>query len=281
MNDCTKKRVAVYVDGFNLYHAIDDWAKKQTPEDHTLKWLDIRALAKNLCLSEEKLVSVRYFSATGEISSSQIRKRMRKSTKTGRICDHKYYGCKNHFDLVNEINNRFKESKDGSKRHDSYTDALKNLKIKCDISKFGTSTILCRCCGKIYLDHTEKQTDVKIALRIVNDVYKNRFDVLILVSADSDFFPIIKDIVRRHKKESRIAVSDLPSKKTSRKGQLENTIKIQEPDLYKKIKIVPISEELLRQCQLPDVISIGDGKEIHRPDKYRNLPSPPTSHAAS
>ena len=36
-------RVACYVDGFNLYHAIDDLQKSH------LKWLDLRALAQSLC----------------------------------------------------------------------------------------------------------------------------------------------------------------------------------------------------------------------------------------
>ena len=38
----TTKRVAVYVDGFNLYHALDDLA-----ENH-LKWLDLWSLSETL-----------------------------------------------------------------------------------------------------------------------------------------------------------------------------------------------------------------------------------------
>jgi hypothetical protein len=50
-------RVACYVDGFNLYHAIDDLDKRH------LKWLDLRALAQSLCRDGEQLVKVAYFSA--------------------------------------------------------------------------------------------------------------------------------------------------------------------------------------------------------------------------
>lgn len=50
-------RVACYVDGFNLYHAIDDLRKPH------LKWLDIRALAQSLCRNGETLHKVAYFSA--------------------------------------------------------------------------------------------------------------------------------------------------------------------------------------------------------------------------
>lgn len=50
-------RVAVYIDGFNLYHAIDDLNKPH------LKWLDLNALALSLCRDGEQLVKTSYFSA--------------------------------------------------------------------------------------------------------------------------------------------------------------------------------------------------------------------------
>jgi hypothetical protein len=50
-------RVACYIDGFNLYHAIHDLQKPH------LKWLDLRALAQSLCRGGEDLVKVAYFSA--------------------------------------------------------------------------------------------------------------------------------------------------------------------------------------------------------------------------
>jgi hypothetical protein len=50
-------RVACYIDGFNLYHAIADLGKPH------LKWVDLFALAQSLCRAEETLVKVAYFSA--------------------------------------------------------------------------------------------------------------------------------------------------------------------------------------------------------------------------
>ena len=50
-------RVACYVDGFNLYHAIDDLDKPH------LKWVDIKALAASLCRPDKSLVKTAYFSA--------------------------------------------------------------------------------------------------------------------------------------------------------------------------------------------------------------------------
>lgn len=50
-------RVACYVDGFNLYHSIDDLKKPH------LKWVDLWALATSICRDQETLVKVAYFSA--------------------------------------------------------------------------------------------------------------------------------------------------------------------------------------------------------------------------
>jgi uncharacterized LabA/DUF88 family protein len=51
------RRVIAYVDGFNLYHSIDDL---QRPH---LKWLDLTALAESLLRGDEALKAVKYFSA--------------------------------------------------------------------------------------------------------------------------------------------------------------------------------------------------------------------------
>ena len=49
-------RVACYVDGFNLYHAVNDLNRPH------LKWLDIRALAQSICRPRD-LAKTAYFSA--------------------------------------------------------------------------------------------------------------------------------------------------------------------------------------------------------------------------
>lgn len=51
------RRVIVYIDGFNLYHSIDDLKQPH------LKWLDVRALAESLLRQGEALKTVKYFSA--------------------------------------------------------------------------------------------------------------------------------------------------------------------------------------------------------------------------
>jgi uncharacterized LabA/DUF88 family protein len=53
-----KRRVTVYVDGFNLYHAL------RNLKDARLRWLDLRALAGNFIHPQhEEIIAVKYFSA--------------------------------------------------------------------------------------------------------------------------------------------------------------------------------------------------------------------------
>ncbi len=177
----------------------------------------------------------------------------------------KNYNCKKIYDVIERIDEEIQQIPEQSERHTAYIEALESQDIACDISEFGLGKIPCRCCGKIYPKPTEKQTDVKIALRIVSDAYENKFDSLILISEDSDFFPVIEEIVLKHNKEVCVAILSSVEKRFIKK------IIKQEPTLFQEIKIVPISEQLLRQCQLPDVITLREGKEIRRPDKYRPL----------
>lgn len=50
-------RTIVYIDGFNLYHAIDDLR-----ESH-LKWVDLWTLSEKLLRGDQRLVAVKYFTA--------------------------------------------------------------------------------------------------------------------------------------------------------------------------------------------------------------------------
>ena len=51
------RRVITYIDGFNLYHAIDRL------NEASLKWLDLRTLAEGLLRPGEALAATKYFSA--------------------------------------------------------------------------------------------------------------------------------------------------------------------------------------------------------------------------
>lgn len=51
------RRLALYVDGFNFYHAVNDLKRPH------LKWVDLAALASLMAGPDETVVAVKYFSA--------------------------------------------------------------------------------------------------------------------------------------------------------------------------------------------------------------------------
>ena len=99
-------RVACYVDGFNLYHAIDDLKKPH------LKWVDLRALAKSLCRPGESLVKIAYFSAYATwIPASYARHRQYVSAL-------KYFGVECHMARFSEQQASCKKCGSKWKRHE-------------------------------------------------------------------------------------------------------------------------------------------------------------------
>ncbi len=67
-----KDRVAVYIDGFNLYHSLVEAAAK-SPMGNVLKWFDVRKMILNKVSDKEEIVSIKYFTALFPDSDKQDR----------------------------------------------------------------------------------------------------------------------------------------------------------------------------------------------------------------
>jgi hypothetical protein len=63
------KRVIAFIDGFNLYHSIDNQKRL-----HRYKWLDLQELINQFLTSKERLKELRYFTA---YSTWDVDKRLR------------------------------------------------------------------------------------------------------------------------------------------------------------------------------------------------------------
>lgn len=61
----------VYIDGFNLYHALDDLGQPH------LKWLNLWALSETLVRSDEQVVAVKYFSSYAKWMQGRYRRHQR------------------------------------------------------------------------------------------------------------------------------------------------------------------------------------------------------------
>ena len=132
-------RTIVYIDGFNLYHAVDD-----LNEPH-LKWVNLWSLSEKLLRAGQKLGAVKYFTAYATWRPESYR------------------------------------------RHQRYVAALEACGVTPIIGRFKRKTVRCHAkCGRTYVTHEEKETDVNIGAHLIADALKDRFDRALVISADTD-----------------------------------------------------------------------------------------------
>jgi uncharacterized LabA/DUF88 family protein len=143
---------------------------------------------------------------------------------------------------------------DVANRHKIFIEALKTKDINVVLGKFKDKQRCCNICENCYNDHEEKQTDVNIALYAYRLASKSDVDKIIIISADSDLVPSIK-----------LIKEDFPKKRVGIIFPLKRGVNEmrQFSDFHIKTKM-----EHLINCQLPDQISIQNGKMLTRPLKW-------------
>ena len=155
------QRVAVYIDGFNLYYGLKSKREgrrgKRWP---CYYWLDVRRMSETILRRHQQLTLVRYF--------------------TARV----------HYD----------ENNPGKvHRQNLYIEALSTLPdVVIHEGYFVEKGRTCRRCGSTYKDYEEKMTDVNIAMELLGDAYDDRFDTAMIVSADGDLAGPVAEIQRRY-----------------------------------------------------------------------------------
>lgn len=91
----------------------------------------------------------------------------------------------------------------------------------------------CKACKQNYQSWEEKETDVHIAVKIVEDAFTNEFDKAIIISADTDLTPPINSVKSFHTDKEIIVIA--PPKRKARcralnpiyeisKGKLKNNL---------------------------------------------------------
>jgi uncharacterized LabA/DUF88 family protein len=83
----------------------------------------------------------------------------------------------------------------GQEKQNRYIESLKNAGVKVVLGHFHHIRQVCTTCGTLSKRHLEKQTDVAIASAIIEGAYENKYDKLLLFSADSDLIPAV-DLVK-------------------------------------------------------------------------------------
>ena len=155
------QRVAVYIDGFNLYYGLKSkrlgWKGKRWP---CYYWLDIRRMSERFLKPNQSLEIVRYFTARVRHAPDDPGKVHRQNTFIEAL------------DTLPDVT-----------IHEGYF-VEKNRK--------------CSQCGSTYKSYEEKMTDVNIAMRLLTDAQDDIFDIAIIISADGDLAGPVAEIRRRY-----------------------------------------------------------------------------------
>lgn len=148
-----KTRVAVYFDGFNLYHALS------ALDSNHLKWVNLWKLSQLLISRKtQRLVKVSYFSAYAE--------HFKDTPQEPSLHRHKAYVAALEAKGVQFVPGNF------ANRRWHYIGG-KHYKAT-------------------WRRREEKQTDVAIGVHVIRDAFKDEFDMALIVSCDADMTPIFR-----------------------------------------------------------------------------------------
>jgi uncharacterized LabA/DUF88 family protein len=220
------KRAAFYVDGFNLYHGICDLQTQPSkvdpmpPSKTHLKWFSIWAFAEFITKQHgESIEKVHYFSALATHMPDSARR-------------HQTYlrALKSTGVLYNLGTFKAKQKRMSFNRLDQNGNSYATAKIN-------------------WTAHEEKETDVNIAIQLIQDAMDNTADVFYVISADTDLAPAVKLIRARYPNIEYVPV--LPPKRAQNKElkQLSS----------RSGKHIEMKEVNVERCRLPEQITDATG----------------------
>jgi uncharacterized LabA/DUF88 family protein len=176
----SKKRVAVFVDGFNVYHFLD-----KTAGYRKYKWLNYRRLAEHYCPPGSAIVSAYYFTAFVKFDPEKNKR-------------HNVFIRALRTQNIVTVMGKFKP-------------VIRKFVVedKSSTQKFKTRVGWIQ--GRIKTGYTfeEKKTDVNIAVYLLTKAIEDQYDIALVISGDTDFETALKAIKGKFlNKELIIVVPD-------------------------------------------------------------------------
>lgn len=180
-------------------------------------WLNLRGLSAALLKPHQSLEHVKYF--TSRVSSSPL-------------------------------------DPSRARRQNVYLEATATLpQTSLFFGHYLSKPVQCRQCGATWVKQEEKMTDVNIAMELLVDAQEDRFDVALLVSADSDLTgPVVK--LRTLFPKKRVIVAFPPDRVSERLKREANGW-------------INIGADSIRQNQLPDPVVKPNGVKLWKPVEWR------------
>jgi uncharacterized LabA/DUF88 family protein len=215
------KTVAFLVDGFNVYHSLREI---EALTGNRVKWLDLNELLRR------HLSDVR--SALGG-----------DRVEIGRI----YYFSA----LAKHLTTVERGIVD---RHCAYIDALENTGVEVVLAHFKGKDVKCPHCKRQFRRYEEKETDVAIALKLIEVFARSDADTAVLVSGDTDLLPAMRTS-RKLFADRKIGVAFPFNRHTAQMQQ--------EADYSFHLR-----QKEIQRAQFPATIALTDGTMIQRPGTW-------------
>jgi len=156
---------------------------------------------------------------------------------------------------IKYFTSRVSNNPEKQKRQTQYLEALESVGIKIYYGHYQRNKIECRNCGNIWASFNEKMTDVNIATHIILDAYKDKYNMAMLISGDSDLVPPIKE-VHNNFPTKRIFVAFPPKRHN-------NSVA-----LVAKGSMV-LGRKKLLDNQFPDEVQKSDGYILQKPNDWK------------
>jgi hypothetical protein len=162
--------------------------------------------------------------------------------------------------MVKYFTSRISGPPDKVQRQTEYIEALQARPgIELRFGNYLSHDRACTSCGAVRPEHREKQTDVNIAVEMLVDAHRDRFDSAVIVSADSDLVPAVVALKQLYPTK-RVLAFFPPGRGSERLDQ----------EVHGKRRI---RQWVIQACQLPDEVIGLDGYPRRRPVEWSGKPT--------
>ncbi len=136
----------------------------------------------------------------------------------------------------------------------AYLAALRATGVDVVLGRFQEKQRICFKCGSSWRTYEEKETDVNLAVAMLEDGVNDLFHTAVLLSADSDLCPAVRSLRRLRPTKRVIAV--FPPRRRS--DDLRRTVHAS----------FTLGDAIIRSSQLPTPITDASGTTFHRPPTW-------------
>ena len=162
-------------------------------------------------------------------------------------------------EMVRYFTARVRDDSEAAKQQAVFIDALlARGGVEVEFGHFLSTSVECQRCGFVKKKHEEKRTDVNMAVRLLEDAFDDRFDLAIVVSADSDLVAPI-EAVRRRFPDKHVLVAFPPRRRSAQLRRVADAV-------------YHLSDPTIRSSRLPDPVVTPSGVELRAPRGW--LPTP-------